>query len=238
MIIIGVDEVGRGSLVGSVVCCAYIHNSKNEKIDGITDSKKLSEKQRNFFENKIINQENKNYFCIEELNEVVVDKINILNATMVCMQKCIINLLYKIYKSNNNNLGDNNEIVIYVDGDKNPFDKKYLKYLKFMNNNGNPSIKKTIYDKLSNTPRLLNKNNNNNIKIECLVKGDSKIYEISCASILAKQYRDRKMVELHSKYPWYGWNRNFGYGTKSHFESIQKYGFTLVHRKTFIQKYL
>jgi ribonuclease HII len=46
-------------------------------------------------------------------------------------------------------------------------------------------------------------------------KGDSKVLSIAAASILAKNYRDRLMIELHEEFPEYGWNTNFGYATKS-----------------------
>ena len=79
-----------------------------------------------------------------------------------------------------------------------------------------------------------------NIKIvtECVIKGDEKIYEISCASILAKQYRDRIMIELHTHFPEYEWHKNKGYGTKAHIDAIKKYGCTILHRFTFLNNIL
>lgn len=68
---------------------------------------------------------------------------------------------------------------------------------------------------------------------ECIVKGDSKMLSIACASILAKNYRDRLMIELHEEFPEYGWNKNMGYATKQHREALIKYGPTIHHRKSF-----
>lgn len=73
------------------------------------------------------------------------------------------------------------------------------------------------------------------INYETIIKGDDKFYEISCASILAKVTRDRIMKEYHIKYPQYGFVSNKGYGTKSHINSIRKYGLCPIHRKTFVK---
>lgn len=68
---------------------------------------------------------------------------------------------------------------------------------------------------------------------QCIVKGDSKILSIACASILAKNYRDQLMIELHDEFPEYGWNKNMGYATKQHREALNKYGPTIHHRQSF-----
>ena len=72
---------------------------------------------------------------------------------------------------------------------------------------------------------------------QCIVKGDSKILSIACASILAKNYRDQLMIELHEEFPEYGWNKNMGYATKQHREALIKYGPTIHHRRSFRLKY-
>ena len=72
---------------------------------------------------------------------------------------------------------------------------------------------------------------------QCIVKGDSKILSIACASILAKNYRDQLMIELHEEFPHYGWNKNMGYATKQHREALIKYGPTIHHRRSFRLKY-
>ena len=66
-----------------------------------------------------------------------------------------------------------------------------------------------------------------------IINGDEKIKVISAASIIAKVYRDRFMIKLAKKFSNYAWERNFGYGTKDHFESLKKFGITSHHRKGF-----
>lgn len=73
----------------------------------------------------------------------------------------------------------------------------------------------------------------NFIPHECVIKGDSKYLSIACASILAKNYRDRLLIELHEEFPEYGWNKNMGYATKQHRDALTKYGPTKYHRKSF-----
>ena len=68
---------------------------------------------------------------------------------------------------------------------------------------------------------------------QCIIKGDSKILSIACASILAKNYRDEIMIKLHEESPEYGWNTNMGYATKVHREALNKYGPTIHHRQSF-----
>lgn len=65
------------------------------------------------------------------------------------------------------------------------------------------------------------------------IKGDSKIREISAASIIAKVARDHYMIELATKYPDYNFDKHVGYGTKAHIEAIHKHGLTPEHRKSF-----
>ena len=66
-----------------------------------------------------------------------------------------------------------------------------------------------------------------------IINGDEKIKVISAASIIAKVYRDRFMIRLSKKFSNYAWDRNFGYGTKAHFEGLKKFGVTSHHRKGF-----
>lgn len=66
-----------------------------------------------------------------------------------------------------------------------------------------------------------------------IVKGDSHSVSIAAASIIAKVTRDRLMGALHLEFPVYGWDRNVGYPTHEHLESIARYGITPHHRRSF-----
>lgn len=71
-----------------------------------------------------------------------------------------------------------------------------------------------------------------------LIKGDAKSLSIAAASIVAKVTRDRQMVEYHNQYPDYGFDSNKGYGTKAHYEGIERCGITPIHRKSFLKNIL
>ena len=76
------------------------------------------------------------------------------------------------------------------------------------------------------------------IKEITIVKGDSKCMSVAAASIIAKVSRDRFMLEIAEKYPEYQFSKHKGYGTKLHYEMIEKYGVSPVHRRTFLKKIL
>ena len=68
-----------------------------------------------------------------------------------------------------------------------------------------------------------------------VIKGDSLSISIAAASIIAKVYRDRMMVELGKSYPMYLWHKNSGYGTVEHVAAIREYGVTKHHRTKFLR---
>lgn len=186
--ICGVDEAGRGPLAGPVVVASVIIDS-GERIEGVRDSKKLSEKKRESLFEVILNA------CIEYKIEIIdnkiIDEINILNATMLGMEKCIKGM-------------KNTNIKLMIDGN----------YFK------------------------LRDNQQNNYEYETVIEGDDKIYEISCASILAKVTRDRIMREYDKLYPDYLFAQNKGYGTKEHIRRIIKFGLCSIHRTTFCKNFI
>lgn len=108
--IIGVDEVGRGPLAGPVISAAIILNK--EKIpEGINDSKKLSKKKREVINEELISQHS---FAIGIASVEEIDKINILQASLLAMKRAVLNLNIKPQ-------------TILVDGNKLP-DLKYNMY--------------------------------------------------------------------------------------------------------------
>lgn len=71
------------------------------------------------------------------------------------------------------------------------------------------------------------------IPCQKIIKGDSKSASIAAASILAKEYRDQLMRQLHDTYPVYGFDRHKGYGTAYHLEALRRFGPCDCHRKSF-----
>ena len=178
MIIVGVDEAGRGPLVGSVVAAAVILDP-NKPIVGLMDSKKLTEKRREALFTEITN---KAYaYAIAECSAQEIDQYNILQASLLTMHRAVAKLDVSFDK-------------ILVDGNRLP-----------------------LWD----------------FDAEAIIKGDSKIQEISAASILAKVYRDRQMCELDRIYPNYQFAKHKGYPTKLHLEVLAEHGALSEHRQSF-----
>ena len=179
-IIAGVDEVGRGSLVGSVFSAAVIFQP-SIIIENIVDSKKLSPKNRIKLSNNII----VNSLCVSigVATKDEIDDINIHHATLLSMKRAV----------------DNLRII----PDKIYFDGLYV-------------------------PDL-------NIESHAIVKGDSKIKEISAASIIAKVARDNEMTHLNRKFKIYDFIKNKGYGTPNHLQAISLFGKTIHHRESFLK---
>ncbi len=93
-------------------------------------------------------------------------------------------------------------------------------------------------DKLSTRPDLLLIDGNRFIPYQkvlhhCIIKGDGLYSSIAAASVLAKTYRDELMAKLALEYPYYEWEKNVGYPTKSHRKGIELYGSCPLHRKSF-----
>jgi ribonuclease HII len=103
------------------------------------------------------------------------------------------------------------------------------------------AMKKAVTS-LSVIPDLIiidgNKIFNSDIPAISIIKGDSKSFSIGAASILAKVKRDEIMKKASLVYPQYAWEKNKGYGTKEHIQSIQQHGYTELHRKTFLRNIL
>lgn len=71
------------------------------------------------------------------------------------------------------------------------------------------------------------------VPMQALVGGDATEACISAASILAKEHRDRLMLELHQRYPQYEFDRHKGYPTKLHLEKLRLHGICPEHRRSF-----
>ena len=181
-LICGVDEAGRGPLAGPV-CVAAVIFSPDTVIEGINDSKKLTEKKREVLFDEI--KEKALTYSICMVDEKTIDEINILNATMKGMKEAVDNLSIK-------------PDLTLVDGNKIPDGMKNAKFV---------------------------------------ISGDAKQACIAAASILAKVTRDRYIVEMAEKYPQYAFEKHKGYGTKLHYEMLEKYGPCEIHRKTFLKKF-
>ena len=75
------------------------------------------------------------------------------------------------------------------------------------------------------------------LPVHTVIKGDSLSLNIAAASVLAKVSRDDVMLRLAETYPAYGFDIHKGYGTRAHYEALEKFGPCPIHRKSFLKKF-
>jgi len=109
--IIGVDEAGRGPLAGSVVTAAVAFPA-NFYLEGLTDSKKLTEKKREDLYAQIAEQ---CHWSVAEASSIEIDEINILQATLLAMKRAINKLQNEFYSARHENI-----FRVLVDGNQCP----------------------------------------------------------------------------------------------------------------------
>ena len=213
VILVGIDEVGRGPLAGPVVACAAVLKSP-DIMPELNDSKKLTRPKREAMFDAV--KDACACYAIASASVEEIDRMNILEADFLAMRRALQALgLPGLNESAP-------EIPIEVKGsfaDSLQGDKRVPQI--FIAVDGNLKIR--------NVPAEMQMP---------IVKGDGRIASISAASILAKVFRDRFMDKLAETYPAYGFEKNAGYGSKTHLDAIRKFGFTPVHRRSFHVKEL
>jgi ribonuclease HII len=176
--IAGLDEVGRGPLFGPVVAAAVIL-PKGCHFDGLTDSKKLTEKKRVQLDIEI--RANAIAWAIAAVDAETIDRINIRQASILAMRLAV--------------------------------------------------------EQLPLSPDFLLIDGRDTIDWQCpqqaVIQGDATSFSIAAASVLAKVFRDRLLVELDGEFPGYGLARHKGYGCPEHLAALERMGPTRLHRKSF-----
>ncbi len=219
---IGVDEAGRGPLLGSVNVAAAILPAtwsglieeqplKDTPLSILTDSKKLSEKKRDILYPLV--QQHAIGYIIADIPAAVIDQVNILQATMLGMRLCTESLLEVIFKSfstaENAKSTSLNQFKVEV----------------LFDGNRCPDLNYDSFKKLEVAPFA--------IDCQAWVKGDARHTSIAAASILAKVSRDESMYTLDAQYPEYGIAKHKGYPTRAHMAAIEKHGILPTHRRSF-----
>jgi ribonuclease HII len=175
----GIDEAGRGPLAGPLVVAGVV---LKEKINGLNDSKVLSEKKREKLFSEI---KDKSKYHIVFTNAKTIDELGL----SLCLKNSILEIM--------NNLKNDCDDFL-MDG---------------------------------NTTFAIE-------NLNCKIKADATVPEVSAASILAKVSRDRYMCDICEKYPNYNFSKHKGYGTKAHVDVIKKFGRSDEHRVSFKLKAL
>lgn len=186
---VGIDEVGRGSMVGPVVACSvYFTEPQTDEekenrdylLSNMKDSKKLSKKKLAQIYD-VLTRSAFVHYKLASRSAKIIDHVNILQATLQCFH----------------------DLAIHQDG-----------YYHIIDGNIYPL----------------------SVPGEALIKADDSIHECMAASIIAKVVRDRLLQKMAKRYPSYQWDKNAGYGTASHMENIDRFGYNKHHRMSFFRK--
>ncbi len=177
--IAGVDEVGRGPMFGPVVAAAVIlaPPAAAGRIDGLNDSKKLSEKKRNELDVEI--RASAVAWAIAAVDVETIDRINIRRASLLAMKQAVSRL----------ELTPDYQLIDGID---------------------------TIDFACTQ---------------QAVIQGDGTSFSIAAASVLAKVYRDRLLVELDAQFPGYGLASHKGYCCPAHMAALARLGPTPLHRR-------
>ena len=224
--IIGVDEVGRGPLLGDVVAAAVILPNNILNILNLTTPSApsdgttlplwqaddiaiiLNHPLSRLTDSKKLSEKTRetlvpvirqtaHQFAIAKIPPQVIDDINILQATMLAMQQTIGEVVKNVIAKQ-----PDAHFTVVIDGNRIP-DLAFLGL------------------------------DNDQLKARAVVKGDSRHAAISAASVLAKVSRDHDMLALAARYPAYHIDKHKGYPTALHLQALAAHGVLPEHRRSF-----
>lgn len=188
MNIVGIDEVGRGSIAGPVAVGIFVIKKKfkHPLFAKFKDSKKLSAQNRRRQYEIFQDWKKLGYvdYCVEFRSAKFIDKWGIEKAVSACIAS-------GLKKSGTAPRGR-----VVLDG-RLRADKSFTNQT-------------------------------------AIIKGDEKIPAIAFASIVAKVKRDELMTKLRASHPKFSFAEHKGYGTRKHYDEMEKHGLTSFHRTTFI----
>ncbi len=207
-VVMGIDEAGRGPLVGGVyVAAVTVPLAEAEALlvgpwKGVTDSKKLTARARERLAETIRTTPGCTW-CVSSASPEEIDRLNILRATHLAMRRAAEGVAEKmrVPKSGKPNGGEPGDGAV-------------------------PGVHLSILVDGLPVPTLPFPSRN-------IVKGDAKSLFIAAASILAKTARDADCLRLDALYPGYGFAQHKGYPTPAHLEALRRLGPCPEHRRSF-----
>lgn len=214
--LIGIDETGRGALVGAVYAATVWTSEKfyqspevAQKVALINDSKKLTPALRESIYAQIKSWASQGLiqYSFAQASVPEIEELNIFGATQLAMKRSLENLNSKIPHQ----VSPLSSFPLFQNTSSSPPPQILI--------DGIP-LKKFPYDH------------------QAIVSGDSQSLVIAMASIVAKVERDYYMKKLDQLYPQYSFATHKGYGTKTHREAIQVHGPSPEHRTLFIRNIL
>lgn len=188
MIRCGIDEAGRGPLAGPVYAAAVVLGASGADIVGIDDSKRLTAAKRDRLALEI--KAHAAAWAIASASAEEVDRLNILQATMLAMFRAVSQL-------------------------------------------PEPLIGRIVIDGTQIPRQLKPWASERGFVVVAQPRADAEVREVGAASILAKTARDAYMLEVHARFPAYGFAAHKGYGTAVHIAALAEHGPCVEHRRSF-----
>ncbi|MBE6682183.1 MAG: ribonuclease HII [Ruminococcaceae bacterium] len=208
-VVCGTDEAGRGPLAGPVYAAAVILDTENTDPELLQklDDSKKLSEKKRD-ELELLVKKHALSYCVAYSTVEEIEETDILSASLHAMRKAIDGLFIDRVSS-----------------------KEILEKLDIAEIGGQ-EIKPDAVIVDGNQSRDFQ------LPAKAVIGGDGKSFSIAAASILAKVARDRYCYEvLDTTYPEYAFAKHKGYGTKAHYEAVDKHGLCPQHRKSFFRKY-
>jgi ribonuclease HII len=212
LLLVGVDEVGRGPLAGPVVAAAVVFPPGCSRIRGLRDSKMLAADRRTSLALEV--RHRALGIGIGAASTREIDRLNIRVATAVAMRRALRALFRRLPlqpsaavpgRPQSSPVRDRRRRIELA-----PFD--YETCLVLLDGLPLPEV---------------------GVPHDALVDGDAHCMSIAAAGVVAKTVRDDLMGRLARRYPRYGWETNMGYGTSGHHDGLREHGPCIHHRRTF-----
>lgn len=213
LLVLGVDEAGRGPWAGPVTAAAAWINpaALADLPSGLDDSKKLSRRQRQALFQALTDLPAPSFcFAAVSVTAEVIDDIGILPATFRAMDQAAVQVLDQMTGQKMAQMMTGQMMT----GGVSPEDRVHL----------------LVDGHLAPPFDRLRRRQHPPLAIDPVIKGDQRSLSIAAASIMAKETRDLEMIELDKLHPGYDWASNMGYGTASHQQGLATQGPTQHHR--------
>lgn len=208
-IVCGTDEAGRGPLAGRVYAAAVVLDTDDSQNPVLLElnDSKKLTEKKRFSLEDPIKNISKSW-CVAYSTVEEIESTDILSASLHAMSRAIQGL-----------------------GIDRSLDEKTLESMCISGVGGKPITPDGVL-----VDGCINRGFS--IPAKAIIGGDAKCFTIAAASILAKCERDRYCIEyLDKNFPQYEFAKHKGYGTKAHYQAVDKYGLCIEHRKSFFKKY-
>ena len=211
LLLVGVDEVGRGPLAGPVVAAAVVFPPNCSRIRGLRDSKMLPAERRNSLALEV--RQRALAIGLGAASTREIDRLNIRVATAVAMRRALRALFRRLPLRAS---AVTSAVVSNLSRDR----RRRIEFAPFSH-----EACLVLLDGLP-LPEV-------GVPHDALVDGDAHCMSIAAAGVVAKTVRDDLMSRLARRYPRYGWETNMGYGTPGHHDGLREHGPCIHHRRTF-----